>query len=315
MSKLLHIQQKVAAAPATVFRALTDATELERWFAEHADVSLPEKRYDFWGRFTPETPSRDEGTHQIDVVEPDSRLRYFWTVRGGRTTVDIRVVGKGAVTIVDLRHGDIPSAGSQGLSAYAFEDVWFLSLENLRRHLAGQDVVRCDFTTTYAGGVRHTVEIDGGPAAVWDALISPSQLERWIASHATVDPRIGGRYDLGWGEWARLEILSLKPERELALRWEVEGKSSTVTWTLEGSGGRTRVTIVHSGFAADERVDGLGVGWLHYLLWVKSLVEAGPEWYPAIKELSRDLALMYAASMWAAQDDLLERGAADEDVT
>lgn len=162
--------------------------------------------------------------------------------------------------------------------------------------------------------IEHTVEVGGTPAEVWDALVTPSQLERWIASTATVDLRMGGTYDLGWGEWGRLEILSLAPGRELALRWEVEGRPTVVTWTLEGSGGRTRLTIVHSGFAPDERVDGLGVGWLHYLLWIKSLVEMGHEWYPAIKELSRDLAVMYAASIWAAQDELLESGDVDGEV-
>jgi uncharacterized protein YndB with AHSA1/START domain len=314
VSKVLHIQQRIAASPANVFRALTDGVELQKWFAEHADVSLPRKRYDFWGRFTPEAPSRAEGGHQIDLVESDSRLRFRWTLRGGETSVDIRLTSRGAETIVDLQHRDIPAAGTGGMSAYALEDVWFLALENLRRHLAGRDVVWCDFTKAYAGEVRHTVAIEGSPAQVWDALITPAQLERWIASNATVDPRVGGTYDLGWGEWARLEILSLAPERELVLRWEVEGTPTVVTWTLEGSAGRTRVTIVHSGFAPDERVDGLGVGWLHYLLWVKSLVEMGPEWYPAIKELSRDLAVMYAASIWAAQDELLESGDAGGEV-
>lgn len=311
MKKALHLQQTVPAAPRRVFRALSESAELEKWFAERADVSLAEGRYDFWGRFTPESPSRDGGRHRIEESAPDAHLRFRWPLRGADTMVDIRLIERGADTVIDVRHRGIPRSEEPGMAGYAIEDVWFLALENLKRHLARRDVVRCDFSGDYVGEIRHTIEVDGPPDAVWRALIEPSQLNRWIASNATVEPRVGGAWDLGWGSEGSLRILSLDPLRELSLGWEVDGTQTVVTWTLEGSGGATRVTIVHSGFGPDERVGGLGVGWLHYLLWVKSLVEFGPDWMPAIKEVSKNLALFYAASIWAAQDDLLESGESD----
>jgi hypothetical protein len=44
----------IGAPPESVYSALTDPGALEAWLAEHAEVSLKEGRYGFWGRYTPE---------------------------------------------------------------------------------------------------------------------------------------------------------------------------------------------------------------------------------------------------------------------
>ncbi len=315
MTKVLHLQQTLEVPIVRVYRALTEAAELEKWFAEHADVSLTDGRYDFWGRFTPETPGKRAGHHPVKVLEPGKRFQYQWTLRGGDTTVDVQLAKRGSRTVVVVRHHDIPKSTEPGMAGYAFEDVWFLALENLKRHLTGHDVVRCDFSAVRPGDIRHTIAIKGTPHDVWQALVSPDQLNRWIASNASVDLKPGGLYDLGWGpDGGILQILSIDPEREFALRWDFGDQQTFLTWTLEGSGGKTRLTIVHSGFGSDERVDGLNVGWLHFLLWVKSLVEVGADWMPTIKALSRDVALLYAASIWAAQDDLIDENGWDAEI-
>ena len=59
MTAKIEMKVPIAAPPAPVFRALTDASELEQWFAERAAVSCENKTYNFWGRFTPGcSPSR-----------------------------------------------------------------------------------------------------------------------------------------------------------------------------------------------------------------------------------------------------------------
>ena len=50
MSDKMHMQVTIAAPPTVVFKTLTNSTALTAWFAEYAEVSLAEKRYDFWGR-------------------------------------------------------------------------------------------------------------------------------------------------------------------------------------------------------------------------------------------------------------------------
>ena len=69
MTDKIAMNVPIAAPPATGFQALTDAGELEQWFAERAAVSCEKKTYNFWGRFTPGAPSEAGG------AASSSRLR------------------------------------------------------------------------------------------------------------------------------------------------------------------------------------------------------------------------------------------------
>ncbi len=309
MSKVLHIQQTVAAPASSVFRALTDSTALTTWFAEHAAVSLDDNRYDFWGRFTPEAPQRAQGGHDIELVESNRRLRYTWHLRGADTTVELRLAERDGTTIVGLWHYGIPHIAHGEPDCYAMDDLWTLWLENLRRYVEGRPATRCDFSASMTGNLTQTVEIDGPAASVWDALVNPKQLNRWIACNATVEPAVGGLW-MDWGKEGALEVLEITPGKKLSLGWQIDGSPTVVTWTIEESGGKTRLTLAHSGFAPDRRSDGEWGGWLNYLTLIKSLVEYGADWLPPVKELTRDIALYYAAVTWAQQEKLL--GEADE---
>ena len=78
-----------------------------------------------------------------------------------------------------------------------------------------------------------------------------------------------------------------------------------VTWTLEGSGGKTRLTIVHSGFAPDKPTGGYNAGWLNLMSWIKSIVEYGPDWKPPLIPLADGMESYYAASIRAGQAHLI----------
>jgi uncharacterized protein YndB with AHSA1/START domain len=302
LSGTLHIQIALAAAAERLFEAWT--TELAAWFAEYADVSIPEKRYDFWGRYTPEAPDREQGRHPLLHVETNKRLKYGWHIRQLETTVSIALETGNGSTIVVVKQEGAPR--SHDIDSYTFEDFWFLSLENLRRHLDGKPLVRCDFSKPMYGDIQHTVEIDGSREAVFEALIRPEQLERWIASQATVEPRAGGRYDLGWNGAGPVKILELVPNEKLACSWPEHETESVVTWTLEDSGGKTRLTLVHSGFAPNKPTGGLNAGWLNFASWVKSIVEYGPGWKPAVIPLSDATRPFYAKSLWEQQAALVK---------
>jgi uncharacterized protein YndB with AHSA1/START domain len=202
MNDTITMQVSLAALPQVVFQALTDSMALEAWFAEYADISVAQKRYDFWGRFTPETPNREQGRHPLLEVEAERRLKFGWHLREEDTTVDINLIPQGQQTVVSVEQKNVTPC--LDVSVYSFEDFWFLSLENLRRYLDGKPVsVRCDFSAIKLGDIQHEIEIDGPREAVFAALIRPEELNRWIANQATVEPRVGGRYDFGWGEAAR----------------------------------------------------------------------------------------------------------------
>lgn len=307
MSAPIHIEHTLPFPPADVFAALTSSDALRRWFAEEADVALDEGRFGFWGRFTPGTPDREEGSHAVTSVSPDRTLHFEWDFRGATTTVEIDLVPDGDDTVIVLLHHDIPRDQEGGLAHFAVEDFWFLSFENLLRHLAGRAIVRCDFSDRMQGRIEHAVEIDGSAEAVWRAITDPSQLERWIASTAEVVLEPEGTFDLGWGEGFALTVTRAEENRLLELAWPGGEEPTTLRFELEPSGSGTRLTLVHEGFAPDQDVTGIWVGWLHFLAWIVSLVEFGSEWAPAVKEIGKDAAAMYAASQVARQGALKRR--------
>jgi uncharacterized protein YndB with AHSA1/START domain len=287
-----ELQIALNATPDTILAAWTDA--LPNWFAEYADVSIPEKRYDFWGDFTPGAPDRDGGRHPLLDYKAGKALKFSWRLGEEESVIEIGIYPREAQQIVVVRQeGSIP------------EDFWFLSLENLRRHLDGKPPVRCDYTQPMLGDIERTIEIDGAPEAVFDLLIKPEQLNRWIASNATVEPVVGGRYDYGWpNDTSLTKILELVPNQRLKIDLQHENEE-IITWTLEGSGGKTRLTLVHSGFAPDQYTGDISTGWLNFMSWMKSIVEYGDSWQPAISRLNPEMQDYYAASLIKGQADLI----------
>jgi uncharacterized protein YndB with AHSA1/START domain len=276
MNKRIDVKLSVTATPPQLFHALTDAAELMQWFCEHAYVSLPERRYDFWGRFTPEAPERDRGCHSLLALESDRLLTFGWRIGEAETTVEVRLEVQEGNTQVRLIHEGVP-AYKPGEASLA--DFWALSLENLctwvERGVIGP---RCDFSAASYGDVRVDIDINAPREAVYEALIRPDQLNRYMATHASVELRTAGRYDFGWEKGGPVKILDLVPAERLSYSWIYEDQPETVvTWTLEGSGGKTRLTLVHSGFG-DRKNGNYKAGWLKFLTYIKNLVEVGSRW-------------------------------------
>jgi uncharacterized protein YndB with AHSA1/START domain len=256
-----------------VYRALVEAPALMRWFCEHADISLPAKRYDFWGRFTPEAPDHSAGQHALLDAQPDRRLHFARHLFGWDTTVAYDLAARGQATLVTLSQDWLADR------PYALMDYWSLVLENLRGWVERQAVgARCDFSAQPHGTVNVDVDIAAAPHAVFEALIRPDQIDRYIAAKAIVEPQVGGRYDYGW-DHGPVKILELAPDQKLSYSWGTPSNPETiVSWTLEGSGGRTHLTLVHSGFTSDpEAKDYLG-GWSKFANRIKFMVEGGAGW-------------------------------------
>lgn len=296
-----QIQIILQSSPERIFRALTET--LPEWFAEYADVSIAEKRYDFWGRFTPEAPDRDAGKHGLHEGDLSKGLKYDWVLGGRQTTVEIRLHPRGDQQMLVVHHEELNPTHT--IDHFTTEDFWFLSLENLRRHLDGKAPVRCDFSASMRGDIQHTVEIQGSREAVFEKFIKPEELNRWIASNAVVEPYVGGKYDFGWEGAGPVKILELKPNEKIAYSWPERGFDTIVTWTLEESGGKTRLTLVHSGFAPDTENGGLYTGWLNFASWVKSMVEYGASWQAPILRLRPGTEAFYAKAIGDGQTELV----------
>ncbi|MCW2877146.1 MAG: hypothetical protein JWQ95_1246 [Sphaerisporangium sp.] len=234
---------RVSAPIKEVHHALTDAAALRTWLAEYAEVDLPH-RYEFWGRYIPEGDTPHQRLPHVD----DHTLRFAWLLDGEETTVEFRLEEEGPdSTIIALSqsHFDFQDAITGKSVRGLLNTFWALSLANLVDHLEGRELTpKCDLTSL---GLRAQVLIDASPEEVFDSLIDSEKVSRWFGMPIEIEPRIGGRFAMGGLEAdpSPAKLLEVEPGRRMSVDW---GDSGVTTWELEGSNGRTRLTMVQSGF-------------------------------------------------------------------
>lgn len=277
--------------PDRVFRAFTDPADLKAWFAEDVEV-VPEKggAYRFWGRHTYGAPARGAADQRIVDFDPASALGFTWRFDGMDTRVQVRWAPKetpmGPGTTITVRH-ELPGVPAGARGKELIDDLWRLHFGNLGAHLMGMNgIVLPDFADP-SPEIRMTISIDAPPEAVYRALLEPEALNRWIASTAEVEPKVGGRYTYGWKypmdgrevAGGPTRILALEPNRKLVTDWpDWRGDASvtgqTITWLLDAEGSGTRLTLIHGGFGRTTDQSDYRFGWGGFATQLKSLVEA-----------------------------------------
>ena len=281
----------IPAAAERIFRALTDERELARWFAEHARV---EPRiggaYRFWGRHTVGTPNERDATGTITALEPNARLAYEWTVCGVPSAVSLTLTPEetehGPATSVAVRH-ELSGPIEQPRPKELIEDWWRLSLGNLAAHATGRgEVLRPDFADPHPE-IRLSMTVAAPPAAVFRALTEPDALREWMGAPAPViEPKVGGRYELGWKyevdgkevTGGPMRILDIAADERLVVSWpDWRGDASvpmqSITWLLEAQGAGTKVTLVHAGFTRTVDFSDYPFGWGHFLSEMAKVAE------------------------------------------
>lgn len=271
----------IPADPGRIFTALTSRAEVEQWFAEHARVDpTPGGSYRFWGRHTIGTPDESGATGRVIAVEPNVRLEFDWTLFGVASRVTLTLTPeeneRGRATRVAVRH-ELEGRIEQPRPEALIDDWWRLAMGNLRAHITGSgDVLRPDFADPRPE-IRIVTTIDASRERVFRALTEPAALNRWLAKDATVELRVGGRFDLGWKsadgaplERTAMEILDLVANEKLTISWpdwrgNTSVQATSVTWLLEPLGNGTKVTLVHSGFVRPVDLSDYPFGWRHFL--------------------------------------------------
>jgi uncharacterized protein YndB with AHSA1/START domain len=118
------------------------------------------------------------------------------------------------------------------------------------------------------------IHIAAPPEAVYEFLVDPEKLLRWMGQEADIDPRPGGRFWLKVGDGtAEGEYVELVAGRRIVLTWgwvdsdTVPPGSTTVTFELEAAGTGTdtgtNVHLVHRGLPTEERAKHVE-GWLFF---------------------------------------------------
>ncbi len=277
------------APPAQVFRALTDMSELTRWFAESVETGrVAGEPYRFWGRHTLGVPTARDATQALTRFAPGMGLGFTWRLFGVDTEVGMALTpGKdGAGTALALTHhvaGDLGVSRAREL----IDDHWRLAFGNLQAHLAGGEGLMLPDYRDPAPEVRLTISIAAPPARVFRALLEPEAVNRWFGSTAAVvEPRVGGAYRLGWQYQVDgrdvvggpTRILELVPDRKLTLDWpdwrgDAAVTGQQITFLLEPAGEGTRLTFIHGGFGRAADVSDYPFGWQYFLGTLKAEAE------------------------------------------
>jgi uncharacterized protein YndB with AHSA1/START domain len=275
MSDTMRVRVRTAAPAGDVHRALTDAAALRVWLAEHATVDLP-GTYEFWGRHTPEGGAPRQRPLHVD----DHTLRFAWTLDGVDTTVEISLEAESPrSTIVTLTQTHLVSwqdAAAETSVRSVLHTFWALALANLVDHVEGRELTpKCDFTSPK---MREEVLIDASPETVYDSLTDAGQFTRWFGAHVGIEPYVGGRFSMGGFEMDPVgaKIIELEPGRKMTMQWET---GMIAGWELAGSGGKTRLTFVQSGFDEGHPPYDAWAGWLSGLAELRRFHELS-DWRP-----------------------------------
>ena len=136
----IQLERTIDAAPETVFRALTDADELSRWWTTSAE-SDPRSGGSYSYRFEFDDASRNH-TYAGDYIEvrPGERVSYPWQTGLGATEVDFRVEAEGDRARVRLVHSGWGEGADWDESVRMHEQGWSFFLDNLAAYLErGED--------------------------------------------------------------------------------------------------------------------------------------------------------------------------------
>ncbi len=142
--------------------------------------------------------------------------------------------------------------------------------------------------------IEQEIDVAATPEEVWRALSEGDELARWFPVAARVEPGEGGKVWLSWGPgmegesriaiWEparRLRLVANYPEG-VAAPTDAAGRPVEVAmdFEIEGSGGRTRVRLVHSGFGRgaewDNEYDAIWRGWKYELRSLRHYLERHP---------------------------------------
>jgi uncharacterized protein YndB with AHSA1/START domain len=131
--------------------------------------------------------------------------------------------------------------------------------------------------TTEATTVERTISIAAAPETVWEFLVDPDKMTRWMGMQAELDPRPGGGYRCAVipGHTAAGEVVEVEPPHRLVFTWGWEASggeenpvppgSSTIEIELTRDGDGTSLRFVHRDLPSTESAESHAHGWDHYL--------------------------------------------------
>lgn len=288
MAKHTHeFSWQTNASRSAAFEALTSADALQQWFAERVHVELKAGgAFRFWGRHTLDGPSEDGATQTIVELVEAEKLSFNWRLldRDSEVTWKLSDGDEGGTTVAGTHTFSAMPEGERIKDL--IDDLWKLHGGNFVQYLSGGDGMCLPDYDDPDPTIIQSILIDAPRSEVFQALITPEIMAKWLyAENAVVDAREGGAYSYGWGyeidgekvDGGPTKILEYVENEKLVTDWpDWRGDKSvpdqTVTWMLEDVDGRTRVTVIHSGFVRTVDFSDYPFGWGHFLAMLSDTV-------------------------------------------
>jgi uncharacterized protein YndB with AHSA1/START domain len=115
------------------------------------------------------------------------------------------------------------------------------------------------------------IDIEAPVEAVFEHLVDPRAMVRWMGQHATLDPTPGGMFavDLD-GVPVRGEYRAVEPPTRVVVSWGVAGNAelppgaTEVEFLLAATQAGTRLRVIHRRLPPSQ-VDIHRTGWTHFL--------------------------------------------------
>jgi uncharacterized protein YndB with AHSA1/START domain len=248
------VQRRYDATPGEVWAALVDPKSLARWLAPAVRIE-PRTGGAFELDFPDAASSRMSG--RVRAVEPGRVLEVEWRYPGEAPSVvrfEVEALEDGTRLVVDHR-------GLERTLATGYGEGWQRHLEELRGIL-GLGQVRADGERA---GLRYERRYAAAPDEVWAAFTEPGSIKRWLFADAVVEPRVGGRFELRWGEdAARGEVVVWDPPHVFEATWDESNVESVLRVEISPADEGALLVLDHRGLMRPS-VSGTGAGWHAHL--------------------------------------------------
>ncbi len=112
-------------------------------------------------------------------------------------------------------------------------------------------------------------DLNHGPEKVWRALTDPALLAEWLLPVIDLELVPDAPFTFktqaypGWDGTVNCRFIEIEANRKLSYAWTVPFLDTVVTFTLAPTASGTRLSIVQSGFKADQKKElgGARYGW------------------------------------------------------
>jgi len=238
----------IHASPAEVYRALTDPTELSRWFVSEASIDLrPGGSYRWiFGEATGASgPDPTVASGEFLAVTPQESLRLSSLIQETETLLEFRLDPWRDGTVLTVTHSGFPGEESWDDTFRSIDQGWESEIQILKLCLERA-----------AGMVRrsrfHSASFASGAEALFERLATSTGLSSWLALRAAADPTLGGELRLEWSDRPPVtgHFVVWDPDRFLVMTWEGERPSAVRVWIEENEdGSASEVSLEHRLFA------------------------------------------------------------------